>query len=87
MTTSLAQPTEMSMDSTLPDQMLKDAGGGFTVDKENKGAQRAGEEARSCTDSVFLLGMQPLNQRSVADTHSLSGDTALAAAAAENMVR
>ena len=68
------------MYSTLPTQMLKDAGGGFTVDKENKGAQRAGEEARSCTDSTFLLGMQPLNQRLVADTHSLSGDTGLAAA-------
>ena len=58
------------MDSTLPTQMLKDAGGGFTVDKENKGAQRAGEEARNGTDSTLLFGAQPPNPPQEGDTHS-----------------
>ena len=62
--------------------MLKAFNGPPTVDKENEGAQRAGAEHRSWALGAILFGAQASNQRLQADTHSLSGDTRLASAAA-----
>ena len=42
-------------DSNLP----QDPASAHTADKENKGAQRAGEEARSSTVSAFIFGTHP----------------------------
>ena len=63
-------------------RLTKDSDVDMAVDKENKGAQRAASNYRSCTLWAILFDMQPLNKPSEADTRSLSGNTRSPAAAA-----